>query len=53
MKNHEEGDVEIDCADIGFDPDCTGDDVGSDIVYVTKKRVRLRNDVTPKSWTLN
>jgi len=29
--------VEIDCADSDIDTDCTGDDAGSDVVYVGKK----------------
>ena len=29
--------MEIDSAGADFDSDCTGDDAGSDVVYVTKR----------------
>jgi len=29
--------MEIDCAGADFDSDCTGNDAGSDVVYVAKK----------------
>ena len=34
IQNYEKGDLEIDCADSDIDSDCTGDDAGSDVVYV-------------------
>ncbi len=37
MKSDEERNLEIDCADSDIDSDCTGDDAGSDVVYVGKK----------------
>ena len=36
-KGYEEGDLEIDSADSVIDSDCTGDDAGSDVVYVKKE----------------
>ena len=36
-KRYEERNLEIDCADSDFDSDCTGDDVGSDVVHVKLK----------------
>ena len=37
LTNYEKGNVEDDCADSDIDSDCTGDDAGSDVVYVTKR----------------
>ncbi len=34
IQNYEKGNMEADCADSDFDSDCTGDDAGSDVVYV-------------------
>ena len=34
IKSHEEGDLEIDCADFGFDTDCTGNVARSNELYV-------------------
>jgi len=36
-KKYEERNVEVDCADSDIDSDCTGNDAGSDVVYVEKK----------------
>ena len=36
IRNYEERDLEVDCADSDFDSDCTGDDAGSDVVYVKR-----------------
>ena len=30
--------MEIDCADSDIDSDCTGDDAGSDVVYVRERK---------------
>ena len=35
--NYEKRNLEIDCADSDIDTDCTGDDVGSDVVHVKLK----------------
>ena len=37
VTNYEKGNVEVDCADSDIDSDCTGDDAGSDVVYVKKR----------------
>jgi len=34
IQNYEKRDLEIDCADSDIDTDCTGNDAGSDVVYV-------------------
>ena len=34
IQNYEKRNLEIDCADFDIDSDCTGDDAGSDVVYV-------------------
>jgi len=45
IKSHEEGDLEIDCADFGFDTDCTGNVARSNVVHVMKE-MKERED----SW---
>ena len=40
IQNYEKGDLEIDCADFDIDSDCTGDDAGSDVVYVREEEER-------------
>ena len=37
IRNYEERDLEVDCADSDIDSDCTGDDAGSDVVHVKLK----------------
>ena len=37
-KKYEERNLEIDCADSDIDSDCTGNDAGSDVVYVTSTK---------------
>jgi len=39
-KKYEERNMEIDCADSDIDSDCTGDDAGSDVVYVREEEER-------------
>ena len=36
--------MEVDCADIGFDPDCTGDHARSDELYVAQHRATYERD---------
>ena len=36
--NYEKGNLEVDCADSDIDSDCTGNDAGSDVVYVTSTK---------------
>ena len=40
IQNYETGNLEVDCADSDIDSDCTGDDAGSDVVYVRDEEER-------------
>ena len=46
IKSYEEGDLEIDCADFGEHPDCTGNVARSNELYVRQKE-RLGSNAQP------
>ena len=45
IQNYETGNVEADRADSDFDTDCTGDDAGSDELYVGNREMRMKAEL--------